>query len=566
MSMIGIDLGTTNSLVAYWDGESAKLIPNALDKFMTPSIVGLDDNGEIIVGEVARQRLQTHSDKTLTNFKRYMGSNKTLVLGKNKFRPEELSALVLKSLKADAEAYLNKEVTDVVISVPAYFSDAQRKATHAAGQLAGLNVKRLINEPTAAAIAYGMHEQQDEITFLVFDIGGGTFDVSILELFDGVMQVNASSGDNRLGGEDFVDVLVRAFAEHHDFKLDKLKGKELANLRLSAELCKQALTNKSQSSISIKVKKQNYDMSITRDQFNDFSADLLQRLRHPLERALNDAELHGDELDSIILVGGASRMPIIRSLASKMLGKIPSAHINPDEIVALGTGIQVGLIQDDEALKEVVLTDVSPYTLGVDIHNENDLDENALLFHPIIERNSPVPISRSDLLYSVSNNQTKIEMGIFQGEARYVRDNIKLGTLKLNIPRGRAGSESVDVRFTYDINGLLEVEATVTSTGIKERIVIEGNPGLLTQKEIEKRLKSLQSLKIHPREKLENSVLLARGERLYEDALGEKREYIAGLMQVFEKTLNKQDPDEIKNMLKELTDIFDQIEQDSPLH
>ena len=271
-----------------------------------------------------------------------------------------LSALVLKSLKADAEAFLNKEVTDAVISVPAYFSDAQRKATYAAGQLAGLNVKRLINEPTAAAIAYGMHEEKDEITFLVFDIGGGTFDVSILELFDGVMQVNASSGDNRLGGEDFVDVLVRAFAEHHDLKLDKLKGKELANLRLSAELCKQALTNQSQSSISIQVKNKTYDMSITRDQFNDFSVELLQRLRHPLERALNDAELHGDELDSIILVGGASRMPIIRSLASKMLGKIPSAHINPDEIVALGTAIQVGLIQNDETLKEVVLTDVSP--------------------------------------------------------------------------------------------------------------------------------------------------------------------------------------------------------------
>ncbi len=566
MSMIGIDLGTTNSLVTYWDGKQASLIPNGLNKVMTPSIVGIDDNGEIIVGEVARQRLQTHSDKTLANFKRYMGSNKTFALGKNKFRPEELSALVLKSLKADAEAFLNEEVTDAVISVPAYFSDAQRKATQAAGQLAGLNVKRLINEPTAAAIAYGMHEKKDDITFLVFDIGGGTFDVSILELFDGVMQVNASSGDNRLGGEDFVDVLVRAFADHHDIKLDKLKGQQLANLRLSAENCKQVLTSEMHASMSIRVKKQNYDMSVSREQFNDFSADLLQRLRQPLERALNDADLHGDELDSIILVGGASRMPIIRSLASKMLGKIPSAHINPDEIVALGTAIQVGLIQNDEALKEIVLTDVSPYTLGVDIHNENDQDESGLLFHPIIERNSTVPISRSDLLYNASDNQSKIEICIYQGEARYVRENIKLGTLKLKIPRGRAGSESIDVRFTYDINGLLEVEVTVTSTGKKERVVIEGNPGLLTQKEIEQRLKSLQGLKIHPREKLENSVLMARGERLYENALGEKRAYIAELLQLFEKTLSKQDLAEIKSLVNEITEIFDQLEQDSPLH
>ncbi len=564
MVTLGIDLGTTNSLAAYWDDGEAKLIPNSLGKELTPSVIGLDDDNQIVVGELAKQRLQIRPDKTVANFKRYMGTNKTLTIGKKKFRPEELSALVLKSLKADAEAYLKTEINDAVISVPAYFSDAQRKATQAAGRLAGLNVLRLINEPTAAAIAYGF-DQSEDANILVFDIGGGTFDVSILELFDGVMQINASSGDNLLGGEDFTDVLVRYFADFNRIKLAKLKGDQLATLRKSAEACKRDLTNNSIATMTCTLKNKTISSEISREQFVEFSQHLLERLRKPLERALNDSDIHSEELNTVVLVGGASRMPVIRSLASRMLGAIPSAHINPDTIVALGTALQVGLMQNDKALKEIVLTDVSPYTLGINVHNENSFDENATLFHPIIERNSPVPISRSDIFYTVFDNQTTIEVGIFQGESRLARDNSKLGQLNLTVPPGKAGKENIEVRFTYDINGLLEVEATVRSSGINQSVVIEGNPGLMSEQEIQKRLTALSDLKVHPRDKMENAVLMARGERLFEESLGDKRAYIADIITQFESILNRQDPNEIAEAVSSINAIFDELESGSPL-
>ncbi|MGK0440752.1 MAG: molecular chaperone HscC, partial [Pseudohongiellaceae bacterium] len=370
---------------------------------------------------------------------------------------------------------------DAVISVPAYFSDAQRKATRAAGELAGLNVHRLINEPTAAAAAYGLHQKTDS-TFLVFDIGGGTFDVSILEIFDGVMQVHASSGDNQLGGEDFVDVLIREFSQQKDIRLDKLKSKDLANLRASAEVCKKKLTSEKSATIKLLLKGVEHNCEITREAFEKASSDIILRIRRPLERALKDAGLHSRDLDEIILVGGASRMPVIRSMASKMLGQIPSAHINPDEVVALGAAVQAALVMDDTSLEDVVLTDVAPYTLGIDTHNKVNVNQS--LFHPIIERNSAVPVSRMDVFYTVSDWQLKIDVGIFQGESRLAQDNVKLGKLHVSVPRGKAGDESIEVRFTYDINGLLEVESTVVSTDVTTRLIIEGNPGVLTQKEI----------------------------------------------------------------------------------
>jgi molecular chaperone HscC len=563
MYMIGIDLGTTNSLVAYWKDGEPLLIPNILEQVMTPSVVGINDEGQIIVGEVAKQRLQTHPGMTIAHFKRYMGSDKQFKIGRKKFRPEELSALVLRSLKADAEALLGEPITDTIISVPAYFSDAQRKATRAAGTLAGLNVVRLINEPTAAAIAHGLH-QNTEKTFLVFDIGGGTFDVSILEFFDGVMQVHASSGDNHLGGEDFVDVLIKEFVHEKEIRLDKLKSKDLAKLRSSAEACKKKLTNEKLATIKLHLKGIEHNYDITREDFERISSGLILRIRRPLERALRDADIHADDLDEIILVGGASRMPVIRSLASKMLGQIPSAHINPDEVVALGTAVQVALVLNDSSLEDVVLTDVAPYTLGINVHNEVNINEN--LFHPIIERNSPVPVSRMDIFYTVSDWQQKLHLGVFQGEGRLAQDNVKLGELNLPVPRGKAGEESIEVRFTYDINGLLEVESTVVSTGLKKRLIIEGNPGVMTQKEIEARLSSLSDLKIHPRDRLGNAVLIARGERIYEESLGELRTYIGGLMQEFHKVLNRQDLKEIETMIEEVNLIFDQIEMEGPLN
>lgn len=566
MVQIGIDLGTTNSLVAcYKDGE-AKLIKNSLGKVMTPSVVGLDEEGRVVVGDIAKHRLITNPALTISEFKRYMGTDKTFTLGKNKFRAEELSALILKSLIADAEAELGEKVTSAVISVPAYFSDAQRKATRDAGRLAGIDIKRLINEPTAAAIAYGLHETEDDTTFLIFDIGGGTFDVSILELFDGVMQVNSTAGDNRLGGEDFLDAIVNHFLSTNNLKKSKLSTRDLALLRASCEQAKRKLSSEQSAVVEIEVRGKTVSLELNRNSLENICGELLKRLRLPLTRALKDASLHGEDLDAVILVGGASRMPLIRSLVSKMLGQIPRSQINPDEIVALGAAIQSALVDGDESLSEVVLTDVAPYTLGVGVVNESGFYESGELFHPIIDRNSPVPISRMDTLVTAQDYQTLLNVTIYQGEARLVTDNIKLGELSLNVPRARRGEESIEVRFTYDISGLLEVEAKVNSTGVSRRVLIEGNPGTLSEKEIQSRLSELEKLKIHPREEAKNALLIARGERLYETSIGELRDYIGNLLARFESILQGQIPSEVDEAFEEISEIFDKIEQESPLY
>lgn len=566
MALIGIDLGTTNSLIAHWNGDKAELIKNSLDKVMTPSVVSLDDQGQIVVGDVAKHRLVTHPQHTVAEFKRYMGTNKIFTLGNNKFRAEELSALVLKSLIADAEAQLGEKVDSAVISVPAYFSDAQRKATRNAGRLAGIEVKRLINEPTAAAIAYGLHEKEEDTTFLVFDIGGGTFDVSILELFEGVMQVNSTAGDNRLGGEDFLDAIITYFLKKHNISSSQLSLNDAAKLRNICENAKRELTKETQVEIEFPLEQDSKHLTFTRTDFERACADLLKRLRIPLERALKDASINSNDLDSVILVGGASRMPVIRTMVSKMLGKIPNSHINPDEIVALGASIQAALINGEKSLSEVVLTDVAPYSLGTGVVNESGFSQSGNVFHPIIDRNSPVPISKVDNFTTASNNQTILRFVIYQGEARLVNDNIELGELTVPVPSAPLGVESVDLRFTYDISGLLEVEATVISTGVTQRVLIEGNPGTLTETEINERLQTLSEIKIHPRENTKNALILARGEHLYEMSIGDKRQYIGSLLSQFEQTLQNQVITDIEKAAKEITKAFDQIDNDSPFN
>lgn len=561
MAIIGIDLGTTNSLCSCWQDGKAQLIVNANKKHQTPSVVGFDDQGQIIVGQAAKERLLTHPTLTTATFKRFMGSNREVTLGKKKFRAEELSALVLKSLKADAEAYLGETVTEAVISVPAYFNDAQRKATKTAGTLAGLEVKRLINEPTAAAIAYGLHQnEQDDNTFLIFDIGGGTFDVSILEMFDGVMQVNASAGDNFLGGEDFVDALMEHFCRSNGLRIDKLKGNELALLRQAAQRCKLNLSKSHEAEIKIHLGPKQYQYEYSRDKFHQLTKGLIERLRQPLQRAISDADISSADIDAVVMVGGSSRMPQIRSMASKLMGKIPATTVNPDEVIAVGCAIQVGLILDDQALNEVVLTDVSPFTLGVEIHNEYARGEGENLYHPVIERNAPVPVSRMDNFVTCSDNQSFIQVGIYQGESRLVKDNVKLGELNINVPKNAKGQEAIEVRFTYDINGLLEVEGKVTSTGLTTTVVIEGNPGTLSPDEVKQRLEQLQALKTHPRDQLENTTLLARAGRLFEQSLGDKRLMINDVVRHFESVLHRQDAKEITTAAKEFEQFLDEVE------
>lgn len=562
--IIGIDLGTTNSAAAVWRDGKAELIPNSLGHYLTPSAVGLDDNGELLVGLPARERQSTHPQLTATAFKRYMGSQRATRLGKGVYAPEELSAMVLRSLKADAEALLAEPVTEAVITVPAYFNDKQRKATRRAGELAGLKVERLLNEPTAAALAYGIHNLEDESRLLVFDLGGGTFDVSILEIFEGVIEVRASTGDNRLGGEDFNDLLVRAtrtrFAKELTF-VNAAEEEALTQIvRAAAERARRALSSESTASLNLVWKDKAYSHEITADLFESLAAPLLERLKEPVLRAVRDSDMRPTDLNEIVLVGGATRMPLVRRTVTRMFDRFPSHAVNPDEAVALGAAVQAGLKARDAALREVAVTDVCPYSLGVDISER--LDNGNMrggLFAPVIERNIAVPASRVETFSTMQSGQTVVEFAIYQGESRYVADNIKLGNISVPVPPRPAGEVQIECRFTYDINGLIEIDVHVPLTGERRQLVIVDDDGP-TGADLEKQRKALEKLKVHPRESDASRAALARANRCYENFLGDKRAMVGHLISQFETVLDAQDPRQIERARAELTQALDRLE------
>jgi len=564
--IIGIDLGTTNSAVAVWRDGKAELIPNSLGQRLTPSAVSLSDEGEILVGLAARERQSTHPALTAHAFKRYMGSSRVTKLGQREFLPEELSALVLRSLKADAEAHLGETVTEAVITVPAYFNDKQRKATRRAGELAGLKVERLLNEPTAAALAYGIQDVERENMFLVFDLGGGTFDVSILELFEGVIEVRASTGDNRLGGEDFNDLLVNAMKAKFGAEL-RAGGDDTEALyevlRAAAERARRTLSTEEEATVQIVWGGKAYDFSITAQEFETQAAGLLARLREPVLRSLRDSDIKPESLREIVMVGGATRMPIVRRAVTRMFGRFPATTINPDEAVAIGAAIQAGLKSRDAALGEIVLTDVCPYTLGVDTSER--MPNGTLrhgIFAPIIDRNTVIPASRSSGFSTIQDDQRKVLFNIFQGESRAVSDNINLGRIEIPVPAKRAGEVQLDVRFTYDINGLLEVDVLVLDTGERKQLVIVEDD-TLSAEEIERRRQALAALKVHPRDDNANRAALSRAERCYENFLGDARDYVGRLITQFEMVLEGQNPRTIEAARATLTSALDELEGES---
>ena len=559
--IVGIDLGTTNSLVAVWRDTASELVPNALGQLLTPSVVGLDDEGRVLVGQAAKERLHTHPHLTTALFKRYMGSATEVRLGDRLFRPEELSALVLKSLKEDVERCYGEPVEEAVISVPAYFSDAQRKATRIAGELAGLKVEKLINEPTAAALAYGLHQRDKETSFLVFDLGGGTFDVSILELFDGVMEVRASAGDNFLGGEDFDSLLLEHFIEQQGRAADFPERQSvLQALRREAERVRRALGQEPSAEFSLRVDGRQWTQTITQAQLATLYTPLLERLRAPIERALRDARIRVSDLDEILLVGGATRMPLVRKLAAGLFGRFPSISLDPDEVVAQGAAVQAALKVRSAALEEVVLTDVCSYTLGIETSQQYGNQIEGGHYLPIIERNSVVPVSRVKTVQTLHDNQEQVLLKIFQGESRLVRDNVALGQLEMQVPKRPAGEVSLDVRFTYDINGLLEAQVSIPLTGESRSLVIENNPGVLTPEEIQERLKALEQLKVHPRDQQVNTLLSARLERLYQESLGELREQIGYWAGQFQQVLDTQDERKIREVRNQLSEQLQRLE------
>lgn len=558
--LIGIDLGTTNSLAACFREGRAEMIPNRLGGFLTPSVVSVDPEGNVYVGQTAKERGLTHPLETASVFKRSMGTGREYRLGSKTFLPEELSSLVLRSLKEDAEVYLGEPVTEAIISVPAYFNDMQRKATKRAGELAGLTVSRIINEPTAAALAYGMAERGKDARYLVFDLGGGTFDVSILELYGSVMEVHAIAGDNFLGGEDFTELLMELYLRKAAVAPESLDLRTRGQIRKAAEACKCAFAHQSTVTMTCEPDGKPVSMDLSLAEYEAACGPLLERLRRPIERSLRDARVSLSDIDEIVLVGGATRLPVVRRFVAKLFRRIPNALLDPDQAVALGAALQCGMKARNREIRETVLTDVCPFTLGTEVVMYNGSFDEPGHYLPIIERNTVIPVSRTQTVYTASDNQTRVNVKILQGESRLADNNLLLGELSLPVPPGPKGKESVDITYTYDVNALLEVEVLVNSTGARRKVIIQNEQNRLTDQEAEARLEALQYLKQSPRQEEANRLQLLRGERLYEETTALDRERIDRAITDFEAVLRRQDRTEIERARKTLTKLLDEIE------
>ncbi len=561
--IVGIDLGTTNSLIAYYTDEGPKIVPNRLGDRLTPSVVSIDEEENVYVGKTAQERMRLYPESSAAVFKRDMGSDKKFNLGGKEFTAEELSSFVLRSLKEDAEAFLGEEIEEAVISVPAYFNDMRRKATKRAGELAGLKVERIISEPTAAAIAYGLYNDDKPAKNLVFDLGGGTLDVSILDYFAPILEVRAVAGDNYLGGEDFTAVIEEMFYKKHpDLDKEKLSYREMALIHKAAEQCKIDLSDNGNSTMKAKVGDDEITMDISYADYDKACEGLYERIRVPVKRALTDAKLKLTDIDKIVLVGGGTRLTGVRSFVSKMFHTFPDTSINPDEAVALGAAIQAAMKERKESIKEVVLTDVCPFTLGTEVMVDfGDGYKESGHYCPIIERNTIIPASRTDRFFTTHDNQTRIDIKVLQGESRMARNNLELGVLEIEVPSNKAGAESVDVTYTYDINSILEVEVKVISTEKKYRKIIKGQYTEMTDEEIEKRFQELAYLKIPPRDQEENRLILLRAERMYEEALGMDREILDAEVRKFELALNSQDKRIIEKERGRLKEFLDKWEE-----
>lgn len=561
--IVGIDLGTTNSLVAYYTEHGPEIIPNRLGKHLTPSIVSVDGD-QIYVGETARERMLLHPESAASVFKRSMGSDQKYHLENQTFTSEELSSFVLRSLKEDAEHFLGEPVTEAVISVPAYFNDARRKATKRAGELAGLKVERIISEPTAAAIAYGLYECQEDANFLVFDLGGGTFDVSILELSGNILEVRAVAGDNYLGGEDFTNVLEDMFYEKYpELSRDSMDSKTGRYIHKQAEVCKLHFEEGRSSVMSCVIGEKTYEMEVELSEYEQRCEELLERIRIPVKKSLSDSRLRLSEIHKVVLVGGATRLPVVRRFVSKLFRTLPDVTVNPDEAIALGAAVQGAMKERRDSIREVILTDVCPFTLGTEVcvERENGGYESGH-YCPIIERNTVIPASRTETLYTIRDNQSVLCVNVLQGESRFAENNLLLGELNVEIPKAPKGRESIDVTYTYDVNSILEVQVKINSTGKIIKQILKGQQVEMTDEEIAARMEELAYLKIPPREQEENKLLLLRGERLYEESLGDERKIIEHAIQKFEVALNTQDPLKIKdarNDFREFLEEWDDI-------
>ncbi|MDU1582509.1 MAG: molecular chaperone DnaK [Peptoniphilus harei] len=489
--IIGIDLGTTNSAVAVMEGGDAVIIPNIEGNRTTPSVVAFTKDGERLVGETAKRQAITNPDRTVSSIKRHMGSDFNVKIDSKTYTPQDISAMILQKLKSDAESYLGEKITEAVITVPAYFTDAQRQATKDAGRIAGLDVKRIVNEPTAAALAYGEDKDKDAQTVMVYDLGGGTFDVSILELSDGVFEVHATRGNNKLGGDDFdnrvIDYIAEEFKKENgiDLKADKMS---LQRLKEAAEKAKKELSSTMSTNINLpfitasQAGPLHLNMDLTRAKFDELTADLVKMTEGPVKDALSDAGLSASDIDKVLLVGGSTRSPAVQECIKKLTGKQPQKDINPDECVALGAAIQGGVLSGD--VKDLLLLDVTPLSLGIETMGN--------ITTRLIERNTTIPTKKSQVFTTAADNQTSVEIHVLQGERQMAKDNVTLGRFTLDgIAPARRGVPQIEVTFDIDANGIVNVSAKDLGTGKEQHITITSSTNL-NEEEIEKKVKEAE--------------------------------------------------------------------------
>ena len=555
--IIGIDLGTTNSLAAVWQDGESRLIPNAFGEYLTPSVVSFGEDGTVYVGKTAKERLASHPDETASVFKRFMGTSRQYKLGEKSYRPEELSAFVLRKLKEDAERYLGEPVEEAIISVPAYFNDMARNATKRAGMLAGLKVERIINEPSAAALACQSFNQEEDTTLLVFDFGGGTLDVSLVECFDNVIEIQAVSGDNQLGGQDFDDMIAEHFAKSLGLNYAAMEPETKAIVQKSAELCKRELTENPSANMVVNCREINNEIEITRKEVVKICAPLFDRIGKPVSKVFVDAQISTDQVSQIVLVGGSCKMPVVRQYLSYLLKREDIETKEPDYMIALGCGVCAGIKERDKDVKDLLLTDICPFSLGIKVANHQDPYKELMSF--IIERNSPLPISREEMYANAYDRQQRVALRIYQGEAMYVSENLYLGEILFDIPPMAAGQVQCFVRFTYDINGVLEVEAKIPLTKEEKKLVIVNKDLDMTQEEIDEKLKEFERIK-NPLADERNTYILEWGQRLFmQCSQKEMRDEILGRMQYFQHMMNF-DEHRLPQARKYLTVYFAYIE------